>query len=58
MFTLEPLKNTLSDFNTNDLVDEPSPPLTLCPKEIKLSSSALNKNPPLADIKAVNSELL
>ena len=58
MFTFEPLKKTLSDFKTNDLVDEPSPPLTLCPKEIKLLSSALNRKPPLADINAVNSELL
>ena len=30
----------------------------LCPKEIKLLSSALNRKPPLADINAVNSELL
>ena len=55
MFTLEPLKNTLSDLRTNDLLFTPSPPVTVWPNDIRLLSSALNKNPPLADMKAVNS---
>ena len=57
ILTFEPLKNTLSDFNTNDFVGVPSLPDTDWPKDIKLSSSALNRKPPLAEINAVNSEL-
>ena len=36
MFTLEPLRNTLSALSTNELVASPSPPSTFCPNEIKL----------------------
>ena len=57
MFILEPLKNTLSDLKTKFLLVLPSPPTVDCPNDIRLLSSALNKKPPLADIKAVNSEL-
>ena len=57
MFTLEPLRKTLSDLRTKAVVLLPSPPDTDCPNDIKLLSSALNKNPPDADINAVNSEL-
>ena len=58
IFILEPLRKTLSDLNTKELVASPSPPSAFCPNDIKLLSSALNKKPPLADINAVNSELL
>jgi len=57
ILTLEPLRNTLSDFKIKDLLTWPSPPTVDCPNEIKLLSSALNRKPPDADMNAVNSEL-
>ena len=51
-FTDEPLRKAFCDFRTKLVVDCPSPPFTVVPKETKLSLSALNKKLPLFCIKA------